>query len=102
MYANVCNMLCTHNALRINQSSRSLGVASCVSEFSPKYYIYVCIYVCMHVSVCIYEGMYVCICMYVCMYLYINLCMHVCMYACMCPYVQVEMSTQCHLECSMH
>ena len=33
------NMLCPHNALRINQRSSSVGVASCVSEFSPKCYI---------------------------------------------------------------
>ena len=47
-------------------------------------YMYVCMYVFMHI--CMYVSMYVCkhVCMYACMYVSMCVCMYVCTYVCMC------------------
>ena len=61
-------------------------------------YMYVCMYVCMHV-LCMYVCMYTCmfcVCMFVCMYVHACTCMYVCMYTCTCMYMHVRQYVSTH------
>ena len=65
------------------------------STFEYLSYVYVYMYICMHMRVhmyiCMHMRVHMYMCMYVCMYVFMYVCMYACMYACMCVCMYVCM-----------